>query len=127
MSRLFWVCLAGAAGSGCRYLLSGWIARVAGPAFPAGTLVVNALGSFLLGVLMQLALSSELVPPTLRVALASGLLGGFTTYSSFNYETLRLLEERAWWLAGLNVAATVVGCLVAGLLGIALARRLAGG
>jgi CrcB protein len=126
LSRFLWVCLAGALGSGLRYLLSGWIVRAAGPAFPLGTLVVNLLGSFLLGALMQLAWATDLVPVTLRIALASGLLGGFTTYSSFNYETIRLLEERAWALAALNVAATVLGCLLAGFAGLLLVKRLAG-
>jgi len=126
MARFLYVCLAGAAGTGCRYLLSGWVPRIAGPSFPWGTLAVNVLGSFLLGLLMQLALSTELVSPALRVVLGIGFLGGFTTYSSFNYETLRLLEERSWALAAGNVAGTLVGCLLAGLGGVALARWLVG-
>ena len=98
--RFLFVCLAGALGTGCRYLLSGWVPRLLGPAFPWGTLFVNVSGSFLLGLLMQLALSTDLVPPDLRVVLGIGFLGGFTTYSSFNYETLRLLEERSWAFTG---------------------------
>ena len=116
------VCLGGAAGTGARYLLSGWLLRAAGPTFPFGTLAVNLIGSFLLGFLMQTALSTDLLSPTTRVTLATGVMGGFTTYSSFNYETLRLWENGAWLLGSLNVLATVVGCLAAGLLGLFLAR-----
>jgi CrcB protein len=126
MARFLTICLAGAVGTGCRYLLSGWVPRFTGPAFPWGTLVVNVIGSFLLGLLMQLALSTELVDPDLRVVLGVGFLGGFTTYSSFNYETLRLLEERSWAFAAGNVAGTLAGCLLAGFAGVALARRVAG-
>ncbi|MEA2605033.1 MAG: fluoride exporter [Acidobacteriota bacterium] len=96
MARLFWICLAGAVGTATRYFLSSWLARVTGPAFPFGTLTVNVIGSFLLGGIMQIALSVESFPLTLRLALTTGLLGGFTTYSSFNYETLRYFQEGAW-------------------------------
>jgi len=127
MSRLLWICLGGAVGTAGRYLLGDWLMRVAGPAFPWGTLAVNVLGSFLLGVVMQLALSTDWISPTLRLALSTGVLGGFTTYSSFNHETLRLLEGGSWLLAGANLVGTLAGCLVAGMLGMALARSLAGG
>lgn len=122
--RLLAVCVGGAAGSGARYLLSGWTFRLLGTGFPWGTLVVNLLGSFLLGFLMQVSLSSESIGPAWRAGLAIGLLGGFTTYSTFNYETLEYLRERAWVIAGANVAATLGGCLVAGALGLVLARSI---
>lgn len=88
MSRFFWICLGGAAGTGARYLMSVWALTLLGPAFPWGTIAVNVTGSFLLGGLMHLALTTGILTPTLRLALTSGLLGGFTTYSTFNYETL---------------------------------------
>ena len=127
MARFLWICLGGAAGTGARYLLSGWLLRLAGPVFPWGTLAVNLLGSFLLGFLMQTAATTEILRPTLRLALTTGVMGGFTTYSTFNYEMLRLLQEGAWTLAAANLAATVLGCLLAGLLGMAGARWLLGG
>ena len=127
MTRLLWICLGGAAGTAGRYLLGDWLTRVAGPTFPWGTLAVNVLGSFLLGVVMQLALATDGMSPTLRLTLSTGVLGGFTTYSSFNHETLRLLEGGSWLLAGANLVGTLAGCLVAGMLGMALARSLAGG
>jgi len=126
MARLLWICLGGAIGTGARYLLSGWLLRVLGPEFPYGTLAVNALGSFLLGVLMQVALSTESFPPTLRLTLATGVMGGFTTYSTFNYETLQLFQEGAWLLGFANLGITVAGCLAAGVLGLVAGRLLVG-
>ena len=123
MERLAWVCLGGAAGSGARYLLAGWVQRLAGAGFPAGTLAVNLLGSFALGLLMPIGLRTDLLSPTVRVALATGLMGGFTTYSTFSYETMSLLQEGAWMAAALNVAATLLGCLAASFLGYGLAVR----
>jgi CrcB protein len=127
VTRLLWICAAGAVGTGARYLLSTLVSRVGGPGFPWGTLAVNVIGSFLLGVVMQVGLTTDIIPPALRVTLASGLMGGFTTYSSFNYETLELLRSGSWLLGCVNVGATVTGCLLAGVLGIAAGRLVAGG
>lgn len=124
--RLFWISLGGAFGSGARYLLSGWVLERFGPAFPSGTLAVNAIGSFLLGALMFLGVEAGMLSPTARLALTTGVMGGFTTYSTFSYETMRLLQDGSWALALLNVAVTVVGCLVACLLGWGLAQWLVG-
>lgn len=126
MARLFWICLGGAIGSGARYLLSGWVLDRFGPAFPSGTLAVNTLGSFLLGALMFLGVEAGMLSPTLRLALTTGVMGGFTTYSTFSYETMRYLQDGAWALALLNVLVTVVGCLAACFLGWAAAQLLAG-
>lgn len=124
MARFLWICLGGALGTGARYLLSGWLAEAWGPGFPVGTLAVNVIGSFLLGLIMQVALTTELVPPTLRLFLSTGIMGGFTTYSSFNYETLKLFQDSAWGLGALNLAVTVLSCLGAGLLGLYAGRLL---
>jgi CrcB protein len=101
--------------------------RWLGPAFPFGTLTVNVAGSFLLGAIMQLGLGHGVIPPDLRVILATGVMGGFTTYSSFNYETLGYLQRGAWLLGGTYFLATALGCLAAGALGLGCARWLAGG
>jgi CrcB protein len=122
VTRFLWVCLAGALGSGARYLVSGWMADWLGPKFPWGTLAVNLIGSFLIAAIMDAALRTDLVSPTMRLVLTTGFLGGFTTYSAFSYETTRLLQDGAWWLAFLNVAATVAGCLAACFLGFALSK-----
>jgi CrcB protein len=94
--------------------------------FPYATLVVNVVGSFLLGAIMHVGLTTNLMSPNLRLVLTTGIMGGFTTYSTFNYETLEYLRGGAVWLAGLNVAATLVLCLLAGALGLAAARWLVG-
>lgn len=126
MARLVLISLGGALGTAARYLLSGWLLRVLGPAFPYGTLAVNVIGSFLLGALMHVGLQTALLSPTARLVLGTGVMGGFTTYSTFNYETLQYLQQGAWGLAGLNVAATLLVCLAAGALGVAAARLLVG-
>jgi CrcB protein len=127
MARLFWICLGGAFGTGCRYLLSSWLQRQTGAVFPWGTLAVNTLGSFLLGLLMEVALATETFPLELRLALTTGVMGGFTTYSTFNYETLQLFREGSYALGLAYLAATVVGCLAAGILGWWAGRALSGG
>ena len=87
---------------------------------------MNVAGCFLIALVAQLALSTSTISPTLRLTLTTGFMGGLTTYSSFNYETTSLLRERAWAAGLANVGITLVACFVAGLLGLALARRLAG-
>lgn len=125
VSRFLWICAGGAAGTGARYLIALWSARSFGAAFPAGTLIVNLTGSFLLGFVMHLA-SVTSMPETARLALTAGMLGGFTTYSAFSFETADFLRRGPWQFAALNVIATVAGCLVAVFAGIALARVMLG-
>jgi len=124
MARFWWICFGGAIGTGARYLLSGWTLKVLGPAFPYGTLAVNVIGSFLLASIMQFAMATELSSPTLRLALTTGVLGGFTTYSTFSYETFRYFQQGAWGIGILYVGVTVLGCLGACLLGFAVAKGM---
>ena len=126
MARFLLVCLGGAAGTGARYLIALGAPRVFGTSFPYGTLIVNVSGSFLLGGLMLLGLTTSLMSPTTRIVLTTGVMGGFTTYSTFNYETMEYLREGALLMAGLNVAATLGLCLMGGALGLAGARWIAG-
>ena len=97
------VCLGGAVGTGARYLLGGLAVRWLGGEFPYGTLLVNVIGSFLIGLVQELALGAKVVPEHVRVVLAVGLLGGFTTYSAFAYESLRLVVAGSWTAAALYV------------------------
>ncbi len=127
MSRVGLVALGGAIGSVARYWVGAVAAQLLGAGFPWGTLAVNVTGSFLIALIMHLALTGSAISLELRIFLTTGIMGGFTTYSSFNYETLALLNQRAYGLAGLNLAATVLGCLAAGVLGLAAGRALAGG
>ena len=121
MTRFLLICLGGAVGTGARYLTALWASSAFGLAFPFGTLIVNVGGSFVLGFLMGL---TPLFSADVRLMLTTGVMGGFTTYSTFNYETTNYFREGAWLMGATNVAATLVGCFVAGLAGIALARMM---
>jgi fluoride exporter len=122
MGRFLAICVAGAVGTGLRYLASLWFARHTPTAFPWATLTVNVVGSLLLGFVAQLG--ADLIPPGHRAVVAIGLLGGFTTYSSFNQDTLAYASVGDWVLAGANLGGTLVACLCAGALGT-LAGRIA--
>lgn len=124
MDRFLIVCGAGGLGSGARYLISRWLGDAPGERFPYGTLIVNLVGSFLIALVLELALRRQTLPPTLTLGLTTGFMGGFTTYSAFNYQTTALALNGAWARAIVNVVVTLVGCIAAGLLGLWLARRL---
>lgn len=126
MTRFLLICLGGAIGTGARYLVSGWALRLFGASFPYGTLAVNVLGSFFIGAVMHIGLSTSVLSPTARIFLATGVLGGFTTYSSFNYETVQYFQDGEIFRAVLNILAMVVSCLVAGFAGLILAKRFVG-
>jgi CrcB protein len=125
MERLFWICLAGAAGTGARYAIALWAAQRLGSSFPYGTLVVNLAGCFVIAAVMEMALTYGW-SPTARAAVTIGFVGGLTTYSSFNYETMRLFEEGASAVSLVNVALTVLGGWASGWLGLIAARELFG-
>jgi len=124
--RLLLVCIGGALGSGARYLTAIWAAAALGPAFPYGTLIVNLVGSFLIAFIMHVGSTTEMLSADVRVMLTTGVMGGFTTYSTFNYETTGYFREGAWMIGMLNVGVTVAGCLAAGFAGLMLARVMFG-
>jgi len=126
VERFLIVCGAGAVGCGVRYLVSMWAGERLGTAFPYGTLIVNILGSFAIALVLELSIRIAAFSPNLRLALTTGFMGGLTTYSSFNFESTTLLTSGHALRGIANIAITVLGCLAAGLLGIALARRIAG-
>jgi fluoride exporter len=113
-------------GLGClsRYFISGWVYALLGRDFPYGTFVVNITGAFIIGLLMEFGLRSALIPPTLRIGLTVGFLGGLTTFSTFSYETFRLLEEGNFVTASANVFLSVLTCLLFTWVGIIAARYL---
>ncbi|HEV7991180.1 MAG TPA: fluoride efflux transporter CrcB [Gemmatimonadaceae bacterium] len=131
MNVLF-VAIGSALGGVTRWLLGDWVQRAAGGAppavFPLGTLVINATGSFVLGVL-AVALAREVpgAPPSVtRLLLAVGFCGGYTTFSTFSLDTVALLESRGWSIAALNVFASV-GLGLAGVgVGLAVGRLVLG-
>jgi CrcB protein len=126
MRLFFLVSLGGAAGTAVRYLLGVSIQAAWGPTFPVGTLSVNLIGSFLISMLMYLGADKGLISTELRIILCTGVMGGFTTYSSFNFETMRLWQQGSILLGVANLGLTMAGCLIAGALGL-LAGRLIGG
>lgn len=114
----------GALGCVARYYVSGWFYELFGRGLPYGTFAVNILGAFFLGLVMEFGMRSALLPVSLRTGLAIGFLGGFTTFSTFSYETFRLLEEGDFFVATANVLVSVVVCLLFTWLGIHAARVL---
>jgi CrcB protein len=124
MTVVLYVALFGALGCLARYALSGWVYDLLGHSMPYGTLVVNVLGAFLIGLVMEFSLRTTQISPELRIGLTYGFLGGFTTFSSFSYETFRLLESTQFPQAAMNVLFSVLACLAFTYLGIAAARHI---
>jgi fluoride exporter len=126
MGHFVAICVGGAVGTGARYVASVLAVRWFGSEFPYGTLIVNVVGSFLIGVIQEIASRTVLVPEGLRLFLTVGIMGGLTTYSSFSYETIRLVQVGAWGRASGNVLGTTVLCLAACVLGVAVGRAFGG-
>ena len=122
--RILFLMVFGAAGTLARYGLDGWIQNRVGAAFPAGTLTINVLGCFLLGVVGQYGLTHLSVPPDVRIGLTIGLMGGFTTFSTFGWESVRMLESGEWARALLYIGASVLGGLAAMMMGMRLGNTL---
>jgi CrcB protein len=124
VTRTALIALGGLTGSVARYWLAGLVQRAAGSSFPAGTLTVNVLGSLVIGVVMALALERGMMGENTRLLLTTGFCGGFTTMSTFSYETLALLEAGQAASALANVAASVVACVGATWVGQLLVRAV---
>jgi CrcB protein len=123
--RLVWsVALGGSMGSAARFLLGGLIQQRAGGTFPLGTLLINISGSLLLGFLLEYALSTPAIGRELRVLLTTGFCGGYTTFSTFTYETAKLLETGDYRRAGWYVFLSVLVSLGGAFGGFLLAREL---
>ncbi len=113
-----------AGGGLARYYLSGWVHSLLGRAFPYGTFAVNIIGAYLIGLIMELGLRSTVISDTLRLGLTVGFMGGLTTFSTFSYETFRLLEDGQFLTAFANVLASVAVCLAMTWLGILTIRSI---
>jgi CrcB protein len=124
MNKAAIIALFCAGGGLSRYYLSGWVYTLLGRSFPYGTLAVNIIGAFLIGLIMELALRSTVLSDTLRLGLTVGFLGGLTTFSTFSYETFKLLEDGQFLLAAVNVLVSVFICLLFTWLGIVTIRAL---
>ena len=123
--RLLLVGLGGLVGSVARYSFGGWVQQASGTEFPFGTLAVNLLGSFALGVVAALVYEHRLLHADWYLLLAVGFCGGFTTMSAFSFETLRLLEAGLSAHAFLYVSATLAACVGAVWIGLLLGRAAA--
>ena len=124
MSQLLAIAAGGAVGAVLRFLMSNGIYGLLGRGFPYGTLAVNVLGSLLMGFLYILFLERMSTGPELRAALLVGLLGAFTTFSTFSIETLNLIEQADYMKALLNMVVSVAACVLAAWLGLTLGRQM---
>ena len=123
--KMFWAVAIGAAAGGIsRFYLTSFIQQRAGVDFSAGTLMINITGSFLLGFLMRMALQADIITPEFRALLTTGFCGGYTTFSTFSYETALLLEDGEYRRAALYIGASVAISLAGTFLGFAAANRL---
>ncbi len=115
MESYFWVAIGAALGGVARFWLSGVVANLAGEAFPFGTLLINVLGSFVIGFFGTITGPDGryLVGTLSRQFVMIGICGGFTTFSSFSLQTLNLVNDGGWLLAGLNIGGSVALCLLA--------------
>lgn len=125
MAHVLIVGVGGFIGSVLRYWLTGITQRWAQDAFPAGTLLVNVLGCFVVGAFWGLVEYREWFSPEARIFATVGILGGFTTFSAFGYETFALLHDREYLLAAANVGANVVAGIVAVVLGWMVVKAFA--
>jgi fluoride exporter len=122
MNVILLVALGGAAGSVARYLMASSIQTATGWDFPLGTVLVNILGCFLIGILYVLLVARPDPRHDLRALLMLGVMGGFTTFSSFSLETVTMAMNGNYTGATLNVVISVAACLVGTILGVTLAR-----
>jgi CrcB protein len=122
------VMIGGAIGSALRYAMSTWISEATHSTFPWGTLAVNVIGSFVIGFFTGLTGPDGplLVSPVVRAFVTIGILGGFTTFSSFSLRTMLLVQDGQWFSAAGNIFSSVALCLMAAAAGIAGASLLPG-
>jgi CrcB protein len=121
---LWYIAIGSAIGGMSRYLVGGAFQRLTAGTFPVGTLLVNVTGSFLLGVILRYGVDTPSLTPELRAFLTVGFCGGYTTFSTFSYETAALMEDGEWTRAAAYVALSVGVSLVTTFIGFAAAREL---
>jgi len=124
MRHLLAVAAGGAVGAMLRWLMAGAVQRMAGGSFPWGTFAVNAVGSLALGFLFVYLIERSTIGELWRLAITVGLLGAFTTFSTYSLESIRLLQSGAFMLAAANVLGQVLVCLFLTWFGVQLARAI---
>ena len=122
MQNYLLVFAGGGIGAAARYWLSGLVYQRLGSEFPSGTLVVNVIGCLLIGFLISIFEERFVLYPSLRIFLTIGILGGFTTFSSFSFETMALLRDGELWYASANILLSVVMCLGGTWVGLTLGK-----
>jgi fluoride exporter len=121
--RILLIAIFGAVGTLARYGLQGFVQFRTGSTFPYGTLLINLTGCFLLALTYQLTVNRMILSPDLRIAIGVGFFGGYTTFSSFGWETAKMLEDGAWGPATAYVGASLIFGLLLSVAGIRLANR----
>ena len=124
MDKVILVGVGGFIGANVRYWLGAWIDQNFGLRFPLGTFIINLSGSLILGFVATLALERALIDPRWRLAIAVGFVGAYTTFSTFTYESIKLIESGSYGLAALNVFASTLLGLIGAAIGIAIARAI---
>lgn len=122
--KYLWIGLGGFLGANARFLVQQWAAARWGADFPYGTMIANVTGSFIIALFLTLITERFLVSPEFRLFVAVGFLGGFTTFSSFSFETFTLLRGSGWWSAGLNFLGNTVLGMIGVILGIIVAQLI---
>jgi CrcB protein len=124
LQTLLAVAAGGAAGASARYMVSAALLRLMGDAFPYGTLFVNVVGSFLMGVLIETLALKVNIPRDVQALLAPGFLGGFTTFSTFSLDAVTLFERQAYAAAAAYVLGSVILSITALVIGMVLVRAV---
>ena len=119
-----WIAIGAVIGASARFFVSGYVARHISAVFPYGTLLINIMGSLVLGFFLVYSSERVLLDPRWRLLVAVGFCGSYTTFSSYAFESFALMEQGQWLLMGLNVVGSNALCLAAVLAGAALARGL---
>jgi len=124
LKTILWISLGAIVGANLRYFVAQQVARLVSPSFPYGTLLINVTGSFVIGFFLIWTTGRVLADPRWRLLIAVGFCGGYTTFSSYAYETFVLMEQGQWLSSMLNVVVSNLLCLAAVVLGAVLARSL---
>ena len=124
MEKFIWISIGAVFGANLRYWVADWAANRWGGGFPYGTFLINMTGSFILGMVIALISDHYIIDPRLRILITIGLLGSFTTFSTYTYESIALIQQGQWWLGLVNLfGSSLLGGLSA-LLGIWIGKLL---
>jgi CrcB protein len=124
VTAFLWISLGAILGANARYVISRYAAKLLTPTFPVGTMFINVTGSLIVGFFMAWSTERVILDPRWRLLVVVGFCGGFTTFSSYAYETMAYFEQGQWLLLGTNIVGNNLLSLVAALAGMALARVL---